>query len=325
MINQKCITAISITVTALLPLTAASLESYPAQPIKMIVPYPAGGGTDIVARLLAEQMRKPLGQNVIVDNRPGASAMIGTAAVAKAIGDGYSLLVTAGEIAVNPHMYKEMQYDWEKDLTPLSLLVKVPNVLATHMDVPARTIPELIAYAKANPRKLTFSSSGIGNPQQLAGELLNKLAGIEVMHVPYKGAAPQIADVAGKHITMTFASIGAAKPFIDSGKLKAVAVTSASRVSMMPTVPALAEYPPLASYELVNFFGMYGPSKLPETVTRKLNAAAVQGMKVPELAAKMKEMGFEPSTNTPEQFAAYVRTENKKFQAIIVQANIKPE
>ena len=172
---------------------------------------------------------------------------------------------------------------------------------------------------------LTFSSSGIGNPQQLAGELLNKLAGIEVMHVPYKGAAPQIADVAGKHITMTFASIGAAKPFIDGGKLKAIAVTSATRVSMMPNVPALAEYPPLASYELVNFFGMFGSAKLPDAVTRKLNAAAVQGMKVPDLVSKMKEMGFEPATDSPEQFAAYVRAESKKFQTIIVQANIKPE
>ena len=315
----------SLLAAALTPTLAAAQDAYPSQPIKMIVPYPAGGGTDIVARLVGEQMRKPLGQSVIVDNRPGASGMIGTAAVAKAAADGYSVLVTAGEIAVNPHMYKEMQYDWEKDIAPLSLLVKVPNVLAVHADVPAKNVQELIAYAKANPRKLSFSSSGIGNPQQLAGELLNKLAGIEIMHVPYKGAAPQIADVAGKHITMTFASIGAAKPFIDNGKLRAIGVTSATRVSMMPNVPALAEYPPLASYELVNFFGLYGPSRLPDPVLRKLNAAAVQAMKVPELVAKMKEMGFEPATNSPEQFAAYVRAESKKFQAIIVQANIKPE
>jgi tripartite-type tricarboxylate transporter receptor subunit TctC len=316
-------TAIGISVLSVL--SAHAQDTYPNQPVKMIVPYPAGGGTDIVGRFLGEQMRKTLGQNVIVDNRPGASAMIGTAAVAKAAADGYNILVTAGEIAVNPHLYKDMQYDWEKDLIPLSLLVKVPNVLAVHTEVPAKNVQELIAYAKANPRKLTFSSSGIGNPQQLAGELLNKLAGIEVMHVPYKGAAPQIADVAGKHITMTFASIGAAKPFIDNGKLKAIAVTSGARVSMMPNVPALAEYPPLASYELVNFFGMFGPSKLPDAIIRKLNAAAVQGMKNPELAAKMKEMGFEPATNSPEQFAVYVRAESKKFQAIIAQANIKPE
>lgn len=304
---------------------AAAQENYPSQPIKIIVPYPAGGGTDIVARLLGDALKRPFGQNVVVDNRPGGGAMIGTAAVAKAAPDGHTLLVTAGEIAVNPHMYKDMAYDTDRDLLPVSLLVKVPNVLAVHTDVPAKTVPELIAYAKANPRKLTFSSSGIGNPQQLAGETFNRLAGVEIMHVPYKGAAPQVADVAGKHITMTFASIAAAKPFIDSGKLRAIAVTSSTRVASLPGVPAVAEYQPLASFELVNFFGLFGPAKMPDPVVRKLNGAVVQAMRAPDLVNRMKETGFEIATSTPEQFTQYVRNESRKFKAIIVQADIKPE
>ncbi len=177
--------------------TSSAQEQYPSREIKIIVPFPAGGGTDITARLLGEQLRKILGQSTVIDNRAGASGMIGTQAVAKATPDGYLLLVASGEMAVNPHLYKSMAYDWEKDLATITNLVKVPNVLVVNADVPAKSVQELIAYAKDNPRKLTFSSSGIGNPQQLTGELFNKMAGVQIIHVPYKGAAPQIADVAG--------------------------------------------------------------------------------------------------------------------------------
>jgi tripartite-type tricarboxylate transporter receptor subunit TctC len=236
---------------------------YPKQPIKIICPFPAGGGTDITSRLLGEQLQKLLGQSVVVENKTGASGMIGTGAAAKSPPDGYTLLVASGEIAVNPHLYKQqMAYDWDKELQPITLLVKVPNVLAVNMDVPAKNVAELIAYAKENPRKLTFSSSGIGNPQQLTGEMFNKMAGVQIMHVPYKGAAPQLADVAGKHITMTFVSIGAALPFIESNRIRPIAVTSTTRVSVLPNVPAIAEHPPLAGFELVNFFGFYAPAKL---------------------------------------------------------------
>jgi tripartite-type tricarboxylate transporter receptor subunit TctC len=186
-------------------------------------------------------------------------------------------------------------------------------------------VQELIAYAKANPRKLTFSTSGVGNPQQLAGELLNKMAGLEIMHVPYKGAAPQLADVAGKHITMTFSSIAAAMPFIESGKVKPIAVTSSARVSMMPNVPAVAEYPPLAGYELVNFFGFLGPARLPDAVLRKLNASAVQALQHPDIATRLKAMGFEPAPMSSEQFRAFIRKESEKFAKIIVDADVKVE
>jgi tripartite-type tricarboxylate transporter receptor subunit TctC len=309
-------------VNACLPLVVAlSLQAppawtqapaYPSQPIRMIVAFPAGGGTDLTARLLAEQMRHTLGVQIVVENRAGASGMIGTGAVAKSKPDGYTLLANSGEVAVNPHLYKPMAYDWETDLAPVTLMVRVPNVLAVHPDVPANTVAELIAHAKANPGKLTFSSSGIGNPQQLTGELFNKMAGVRINHVPYKGAAPQIADVVGKHITMTFVSIGAALPFIDSGRLRALGVTSSTRVSA-------------AGFEVVNFFGMMAPAGTPPAIIRQVNAAAVQALKVPEVAAKLRESGFEPSPTTPEQFREFIRAESAKFGRIIVEANVTLE
>jgi tripartite-type tricarboxylate transporter receptor subunit TctC len=303
--------------------SALAQAPYPNQQIRIVCPFPAGGGTDLTARLLGEQLHKAMGQPVVVDNRTGASGMIGTGSVAKAAADGYTLLVASGEVAVNPHLYPKMAYDWDKDLQPISLLVKVPNVLAVNMDVPARTVAELIAYARDNDGKLTFSSSGVGNPQQLTGELFNKMAGVKIRHVPYKGAAPQIADVAGKHITMTFVSIGAALPFIEGGKIRPIGVTSSTRVSSLPNVPAISEHPPLAGFELVNFFGFFGPAGLPAPILGKINAAAVQTMKLPELVTRFRGMGFEPSPNTPDQFREFIRNESAKFAKIIVEAGVK--
>ena len=193
------------------------------------------------------------------------------------------------------------------------------------MDVPVKTVAELIAYARQRPGKLTFSSSGVGNPQQLTGEMFNKMAGVQILHVPYKGAAPQLADVAGKHITMTYVSIGAALPFIQSNRIRPIAVTSTTRVSALPDVPAIAEHPPLAGFELVNFFGFFAPAGLPDPVLRRLNAAAVQALKMPDVAAKLRAVGFEPAPTTPEQFREFIRSESAKFARIIVEAGVKLE
>jgi tripartite-type tricarboxylate transporter receptor subunit TctC len=296
---------------------------YPTKEIKIVCAFPAGGGTDLTARLLADQIAKPLRQSVIVENRTGASGMIGTSSVATAAPDGYTLLVASGEMALNPHLYKKMAYDWEREIQPITLLVNVPNVLAVNMDVPATTVAELILYAKKNEGKLTFSSSGIGNPQQLTGELFNKMVGVNIRHVPYKGAAPQIADVAGKHITMTFVSIGAALPFIQSNRVRPIGVTSKTRVSALPDVPAIAEYPPLASFELVNFFGFFGPANLPAPVLKRLNEVAVRALKTPDMASKLRAQGFEPAPTSPEEFRKFIREASAKFAKIIVDADIK--
>jgi tripartite-type tricarboxylate transporter receptor subunit TctC len=301
----------------------AIAQTYPTQQIRIICPFPAGGGTDLTARLLGEQLQKSLGQPVVVDNRTGASGMIGTELTAKAKPDGYTLLVASGELALNPHLYPKIAYDWDRELQPITLLVKVANVLAVHADVPVKSVAELIAYAKRNPEKLTFSSSGVGNPQQLTGELFNKMAGVKIRHVPYKGAAPQLAALAGGEVTMTYVSIGAAKPFIDNGRIRPIGVTSTTRVSALPDVPAIAEYAPLAGFELVNFFGFLGPAGLPDPILRRLNTLAAEIMKMPDLAAKFRGLGLEPAPNTPEQFREFIRGESAKFGKIIAEAGIK--
>jgi tripartite-type tricarboxylate transporter receptor subunit TctC len=305
----------------------AAAQEYPSKPIRIIVPYTAGGGVDIVARLLGEKLRESLGQAVIVDNKPGASGMIGAQAAAKSAPDGYTLVLSAaGEIAVNPHLYKkQMQYDPEKDLVPVSLVVKVPNVLVVNPDVPAKTTADLVAYAKANPGKLTYSSSGVGNPQHLNGELFNKLAGTDITHVPYKGAAQQLTDVTAKQVTMTFTSVAAAQQFIKSGQLRPIAVTSAKRVASLPDVPAIAEFKPLAGYELVNWFGLFAPAKTPDAVIKKVNAAVTKALRDPDLVKKLEAQGAEPTPSTPEEFRQFAGAESKKFAKIIADANVKLE
>ena len=311
-----------LSTAAMVTAGAAHAQEYPAQPIRIIVPFSPGGGTDLTARMIGEYLRKTFNQSVVVDNRVGASGMIGTGAVAKATPDGYTLLMASGEIAINPNLFKSMPYDTDKELAPLSIAVKVPNAMTVNMDVPAKNVQELIAYAKANPGKLTYASSGVGNAQHLTGEMFNRMAGIDTQHVPFKGASQQLADTAGKHITYTFASIGASLPFIQSNKLRAIGVTSLARSPALPDVPAIAEYKPMAGFELVNFFGMYAPAGTPDPVIRKLNAAIVQALKTPELNAKFRELGFEPAPTTPEQFRDFLRAESKKFARIIVEAKV---
>ena len=303
--------------------SSALAQEYPTQSIKIIVPFSAGGGTDLTARLVGEQLRKTFNQPVVIDNRVGASGMIGTGLVAKATPDGYTILMASGEMAINPSLFKSMPYDTEKELIPLSIAVKVPNVLTVNTDVPAKNVQELIAYAKANPGKLSYASSGVGNAQHLTGEMFNKMAGIDTQHVPFKGASQQLADTAGKHVTYTFASIGASPPFIQSNRLRPIGVTSLKRSSALPDVPAIAEYKPLSTFELVNFFGFYAPGGTPDPIVRKLNAAIVQALRSPELTTRFKELGFEPAPTTPEQFREFLHAESKKFAKIIVDANVK--
>ena len=323
--NNHSLRALATLSGVCLAAACAAQDQYPNQQIKIIVPFSPGGGTDLTARLIGEQMRKTFNQPVVVENRVGGSGMIGTGAVAKAAPDGYTLLLASGEMAINPHLFPQIPYDTDRDLAPLSNGVKVPNVLTVNTDVPAKNIQELIAYAKANPGKLSYASSGVGNAQHLTGEMLNKAAGISVQHIPFKGASQQLADTAGKHVTYTFASIGASLPFIQSGRLRPIAVTSLTRAAVLPDVPAIAEYKPLATFELVNFFGMYAPAGTPEPIIRKLNTAIVQALKTPELAAKLRELGFEPAPTTPEQFRDFLRAESAKFAKIIVDANVKVE
>ena len=301
---------------------------YPDRPIRILVCYPAGGGVDIVARLLGEPMRAALGQPVVVENRTGASAMIAAGAVAKSPPDGLTLLMAAsGEVAINQHLYKDkMSYDPLQELAPVALIGIVPCVIVVAAQTPVRTAAELIAYARANPGKLSFSSSGIGNPQQLAGELMNSMAGTNVLHVPYRGSVPAVTDVATGAVTMSFSSLAAALPLIQDGRLRAVAVTSRERMPQLPDVAPLAEAAPeLKSYELLNWFGMFAPAATPEPIVARLNEIVGAGLRDKSIADKLEAQGIVPRILTPAEYRAFVADETGKFGKIVAQANIRAE
>jgi tripartite-type tricarboxylate transporter receptor subunit TctC len=306
----------------------ATAQTYPTQPIRILVGYAAGGGVDIVARLLSEPMKAALGQPVVVDNRTGAAAMIAAGAVAKASPDGHTLLMAAsGEVAINQHVYKEkMSYDPMRELVPVALVGIVPCVVVVAASSPVRTPQDLIAHAKANPGKLSFSSSGVSNPQHLAGELMNAMAGTDVLHVPYRGAAPAVTDVATGAVTMSFPSLAAALPLIQDGKLRAVAVTSRGRMPQLPDVAPLSEGAPgLAGYELLNWFGMFGTGGTPAPIVARLNDIVTKALQGPKLAETLNVQGIIPRLMTPAEFKAFVDTETKKFAAIIERAKITLE
>jgi tripartite-type tricarboxylate transporter receptor subunit TctC len=304
---------------------ARAAPAYPDRTIRILVGYPPGGGVDIVARLLGEEMRAAWRQNVVVENRSGASAMIATGMVAKSPPDGYTLLMAAaGEVAINHFLYKEqMTYDPARDLVPVALLGIVPCVVVVAASTPVHTPQELIAYAKANPGKLSFSSSGIGNPQQLAGELMNRMAGVDVLHVPYRGSAPAVADVATGTVSMSFSSLAAALPLIQAGTLRAVAVTSKERMPQLPDVAPLQEGAPgLAGYELLNWFAMFAPARTPPEIVTQLNAIVATAVTRPALRENLMAQGIVPRPMGVDEFGAFVRSDTAKFGQIIKDAGI---
>ena len=306
---------------------AQTPADFPSKPITIVVPFTAGGGVDAVARLLADKLRVSLKQSVVVDNKPGASGMLGAQAVAKAAPDGHTLLLgSAGETAINSYVYKgRMAYSPEKDLAPITLVTRVPNVMVVSPNLPVKNIEEFAAYARKNPGKLSYSSSGVGNPQHLNGELLKEVAGIFWVHIPYKGASGQLIDVTTGVVDATFVSYAAARPFIQSGKVKPIAVTSAKRTSFAPDIPAIAEAKGLGKYQLENWFGLFAPAGTPATIQEKLNTAVTQALADPELAKKLREQGGEPAPMTIPQFSAFIKAESAQFARIVDWAKITAE
>jgi len=293
--------------------------------VRIIAGFPAGGGIDISARLLVDPMKDGLGLSTIVENRVGAAGMIAANAVAKAAPDGRMMLMaTSGEIAIAHHLYKEkMTYDPMRELAPVALIGIVPCVVVVNPATPVRTPQELIAYAKANAGKLSFSSSGVGNPQQLAGELMNMMAGTNVLHVPYRGAAPAVTDVATGTVTMSFTSLAAAQGLLQAGKVRAVAVTSLDRIPQLPDVEPLQNGAPgLKGYELLNWFGLFTTGGTPSAMVDKLNAITLKALAEPRNAETLNTQGIVARKTTPEQFKAFVQSESQKFAGIIEKANI---
>ena len=314
--------------SALVIVAPACAATYPDRPIHILVGYAAGGGVDLVARLLSEPMKAALGQPVIVENRTGASAMIASNVVAKATPDGYTLLAAAsGEVAINQHLFKDkMTYDARRELTPVALIGVVPCVVVVATSTPIHNPKELIDYAKANAGKLSFSSSGVGNPQQLAGELMNSMAGTNVLHVPYRGSAPAVTDVATGAVTMSFSSLAAALPLINAGKLRAVAVTSRDHMPQLPDVASLSEGAPgLKDYELINWFGMFATGGTPLEIIDWLNSIINTALKDPAIANKLIPLGIVPRPMNTVEYKKFVDSETEKFGKIVMQANIKLE
>ncbi len=306
---------------------AAHAQAYPTKTVTIVVPFSAGGGVDAMARLLAEPLRAALKQPVVVDNKPGASGMLGAQAVAKAAPDGHTLLLgSAGETAINPFVFKgRMQYDPAKDLAPITLVTRVPNVLVANPKLPVKNVDELIAYVKKNPGKVTYATSGVGNPQHLNGELLASMLGTPMNHVPYKGAAGQLVDVAGGNVDLSFVSYAGAAPFLKAGKLKALAVTGDKRASFAPDIPALAETKAMAAYNLVNWFGLFAPAGTPPAVQQKINDAVTAALRDPALVKRLQDQGGEPSPMTQAQFRDFIKAESAQYGRIVEAAKITPE
>ncbi len=300
-------------------------QAYPAKPIRMVVPFAAGAGSnDIMARLIAQKLSESFGQQVVVDNRPGASGIIGCDIVAKAQPDGYTVLMMSLTLAVNPSLFKKMPFDSERDLVPVTMVASAPLMLVVHPSVPAKSVAELVAYAKANPNKLNFGSGGPGATPHLAGEMFKMLAGVQMTHVPYKGGAPALADLVGGQIQLMLENIPGTLPFAKAGKLRALAVTDKKRSPVVPDLPTLDEAG-LKGYELVGWNGLFLPRNTAKPVVTKLYSGTRQALLLPDIKERLAQMGAEGVGNTPEQFSAFIKAEIAKWGKVVKAAGIKVE
>ena len=314
-------------------LTAAALiavghvtaaDTYPSKTIRLVVPFAPGGGSDIVARLLSAKMTEALGQTVVVDNRAGASANLGAALVAKAAPDGYTLLLGNANYTINPSLFKTLPFDPVKEFAPVALIANVTNVLAIHPSIPAKSVKELIAFAKAHPGQLNFASPGNGTSSHLAGELFRQVAKIDVVHIPYKGATPAITDLIAGQVSFTMASVLSVLPYAKQGRLRMLAVTTAKRPGALPDIPTIAEAG-LPGFEVSNWYGVLATGGTPRPIVDRLNGELNRIARVPDLAEKLAAQGADPATGTPDDFERFIQTELKKWAVVVRGAGINPE
>ena len=310
---------------ALVVTSCAWAQGYPSRPVRIIVPWPPGQATDIAARVVAEKLQQQLGQPFVADNRPGAGGSIGTDAVVKAAPDGYTLLAaSSGPISIMPNLQKT-PYDPLKDLQPVSLIAMAPFALVTHPSFPANNAREFVQLVRANPDKYTFSSSGTGATAHLVSELFNSMAGLKARHVPYKGSAPAIADLIGGQISYTLETVASLSGHIKAGRLKVLGVTSGKRTAGLPDVPTLAEAAGIPGYDIGAWIGYAAPPGTPREITARLAAEIAKVMQAPELKERYLALGMDPASNTPDEMAAFLRSEQARYGSIIKNANIKVE
>jgi tripartite-type tricarboxylate transporter receptor subunit TctC len=303
--------------------TAAYAQPYPSKPIHFIVPYPAGGPLDTVARLLGQKVSESVHQPVVVENKPGAGGNIGADYVAKAAPDGYTILMGAvATHAINPTLYRNIPYDPVKDFAPVTEVAWTPNVLVVNPSLPVSNVKEFIAYAKAHPGELNFGSGSTGSAGHLAGELFKTMAGVQMVHVPYKGAGPAMQDLIGGQIQLMFDNLASSLGQVRAGKVRALAVTTAKRSTLAPELPTIAESG-LPGFDISTWFGIFAPGGTPQPVVQRLHDAFVAALHAPDVQATMKKMGAEPVGNTPEEFAAYIRAEARKYAKVIEASGAK--
>jgi tripartite-type tricarboxylate transporter receptor subunit TctC len=317
--------SLGLALAVVAPHGVAAVDAYPAKPVRFVVAFPPGGGTDIIARSIAQKLSERLAQQVVVDNRPGAGGNIGTDIVAKSAPDGYTILMgSAGPLAINASLFAKMPFDPIRDLAPVTLAASTPNVLIVHPSVPARTLKELIALARARPGEINFASSGHGTPAHLAGELFNSMAGVKLIHVPYKGAAPALADLLGGQVQIMFSTMPPALPHVKDGKLRALAVTSLKRSPATPELPTVDEAA-LTGFEANTWHGVVVPTGTPAAIIARLNRDIVAILHLPDVVARLSAQGAEPVGNTPEEFAAYIKSETVKWAKVVRDSGAKAE
>lgn len=321
--RRNCFAAVFALLAAPLAPPAHAQAPYPHQPIRIVVPFPAGGATDILARAVAARLTEAWKAQVFVDNRPGAGGNLGSELVAKAPGDGYTILMgTVGTHAINASLYRKMPYDHVKDFAPIVLVAAVPNVLVVNPSLPVHSVAELIAYGKAHPGQLNFASSGNGTSIHLSGELFKVMSGVQMTHVPYKGSAPALADLIGGQVQLMFDNLPPSLPQIKAGKLRALAVTTATRAPALPDVPTVAEAG-LPGFEASSWFGLLAPAGTPRDVVAKLNGEIANWLATPEAKEKLAAIGAIAAGGTPDDFARHIAAETTKWAGVVKASGAK--
>jgi tripartite-type tricarboxylate transporter receptor subunit TctC len=303
---------------------AAAADNYPSRPIKWVVPFTPGGAMDSMARTLGEKMAQSMGQPVVIENRAGAGGTIGSSMVAKSEPDGYTMMIVSIGHAVNPALYPKLSYDPIKSFEPVAMVGVVPNVLVVNSAAKINSVKDLIAQAKAQPGKLSYASAGTGTTIHLAAELFNSLADVDILHVPYKGSAPAMTDLLGRQVDIMFDSLSSARPHIDSGRLKALAVTTSKRSTAMPNLPTVAEAG-LKGYELNGWYAVFVPAGTPRPVVDRLNGELLKALKQPDVAKRFAQLGAEPAGSSPEELAKYLKTETSRWAEIVRSRKITAE
>jgi tripartite-type tricarboxylate transporter receptor subunit TctC len=313
-----------LSVAALAAAFSVSAQDWPAKPVRWVVPYPPGGGTDVIARIMQQRMSEALGQAMVIENRGGAGGAVGTAEAAKAAPDGYTFLFTLSSHTINPLLYK-LNYDVERDFAAVSLIVSVPQLIAAGPNVPIKTMADLVAEAKAHPGRLSFASVGNGTPSHIAAELLKLKTGIDMVHIPYKGGGPAVADTIGGQVPILFVTAAAAMSQVRAGRLQPLAMTTLKRSPGAPEIPTVAEALKLPDYEVDSWYAMFAPAKTPPAIVARMHKEIARVVQLPDVRQKLIEQGGDPVGGPPEQLERVVKTELKKWAEVIQAAKIKVE